>query len=99
MKPEHMKTGKLVNATPETMHRVVGHGLNLEGECRNQNCRVFEKNVWVQLGYGKFHINQEVYNTSCPICKVELPSETVLSLGYTRAIIKAEGKVEGEKKK
>lgn len=81
------------------MHLVVCHGLNLSGICRNQTCRVFEKEVWVKLGYGTFHINQEVYNSSCPICKVELPSETVLSLGYTRAIVKAVGKVEGENKR
>lgn len=99
MKPEHMKTVELRKATPENMHRTICHGLNLRGVCRNQTCKVFEKEVWIKLGYGKFHINQEVYNAKCPICKSEVPEETILSVGYTRAIVKAEGKLEGEKKK
>jgi hypothetical protein len=93
MRPEHMKTVVLGKCTPETRHLVVDGGLNLRGICRNQNCNVFEKSVWVQVGYGTHHINELVYNAPCPICKKDLPAETVLSLGYTRAIVQANGKL------
>lgn len=40
--------------------RIIGPGLNLEGECFNSKCLAFKKRVWIKRKYGLFNISKEI---------------------------------------
>jgi hypothetical protein len=70
MNKDNKKIITLSEYDPKLPHRVVYPGLNLEGVCRNQKCKVFENFVWVRKDYGNFDIGYETDNSKCPICAV-----------------------------
>ena len=48
--------------------RIINKGLNLEGICKNKNCKAFDKKVWTNKQFGLFNLSKEVYKSPCPIC-------------------------------
>ncbi len=49
--------------------RVLNGGLNLRAICATKTCQAFQQIVWVQVGMGKFRINEESAEAKCPECK------------------------------
>ena len=54
--------------------------------------------VWVSLGYGTMFYAEKLYDSPCPICKVDLMPQTIVNIGYRYAKVKFTGrKTTGEK--
>lgn len=62
--------------------RTLGFGLNLEGICKNkkEKCAAQGKRVWVNLGYGEFHMSEQVYQAKCPMCKKPTKGNKLIGL-------------------
>ena len=55
-------------ATDAPDWRIVDQGLNVEGRCNNQECKAHNQIVWVQKGFGKFHMSEITCTSVCPMC-------------------------------
>ena len=52
--------------------RRISRGLNMEGNCQNQKCRLYENRVLSQQEMGEFSINELTVTSACPVCNEEL---------------------------
>lgn len=73
IKNENRHVVTLGKYDPKRRHRSVHPGLNLQGTCRNQECTVYQKEVWIQKGYDHFNIAKIVHQSLCPICCKKVP--------------------------
>lgn len=54
---------------PGLEYRAATGGLCIEGVCKTANCKAFEKNVVVNLGYISFDSKADAGMSECPLCK------------------------------
>jgi hypothetical protein len=64
-------------------------GLNLEGYCRNKNCKAYNKKVICQMGYLDYVFEEDDNKVVCPICKKNIMPE---SCGFSKCVFKIIGK-------
>jgi len=76
--------------------RIAVNGLNLEGYCKNDSCKAYDKiRVIVQWGYRDFDFFKDEHKSKCPLCdKYVAP----ITCGFNNTFWKYEGfkKVAGE---
>lgn len=77
---------------PNNHHRTVYTGMHFEGKCATPYCKVNGKMVWVPLGFGTMFYAEKLYESPCPICKVELKPDSILNIGYRYAKVKFVGR-------
>jgi len=81
---------KFVDDAPDW--RCVVDGLNFEAVCKTPGCDAYQKEVWVQKGYGKFDVLQEIFEGAiCPLCKKN--TEDPMNIGLSNCIAEVEGKM------
>ena len=49
-------------------HRILRFGANFEATCKNNNCSLNNRRVWINAGYDKFNMSRVVNRTKCPKC-------------------------------
>ena len=81
-----MKKTNLVAGREHTKYLWVLPGVNLRGNCSNQLCKG-KDGSWYSLGFGTFNINAEVAKGKCRQCGQKITTKTVVTLGFTRAIV------------
>ncbi len=56
-------------------YRYVSYGLNIQSICSNNDCEVYNKVVWVQIGYvNNYDLFQNIEKIKCPACdKIVVP--------------------------
>ena len=64
-------------------------GLNLEGYCRNKNCKAYNKKVICQMGFVDYVFEEDDNKVVCPICKKKIIPE---SCGFSKCVFKTIGK-------
>jgi hypothetical protein len=89
---EAIKIEKIKKYDSRFRHRIVEPGVNMEGICRNQDCEVFERRVWIPKGYGLIDLSYEINKSACPICREPIESETIRCMGYQNCEIEMKGK-------
>jgi hypothetical protein len=66
------------NSAPEW--RICTNGINILGNCTNENCEAFKEQVIFMYGFGLFDLVHDLEKVECPMCKEYFEPETV---GYT----------------
>eukprot|EP01091_Cochliopodium_minus_P008243 TRINITY_DN1831_c1_g1_i1.p1 TRINITY_DN1831_c1_g1~~TRINITY_DN1831_c1_g1_i1.p1 ORF type:complete len:219 (-),score=42.12 TRINITY_DN1831_c1_g1_i1:23-679(-) len=51
-------------------------GLNLEGICRNKECKAYKKNVSIMVGLGTFNVLKLTSSSVCPCCEKKVTNVT-----------------------
>lgn len=90
---EPIRVEKIKEYDSRYRHRIVEPGLSMEGICRNQDCEVFERRVWIPKGYGLKDLSYEINKSVCPICGEPVESDTIKSMGYRNCEIEVKGKL------
>lgn len=67
-------------------------GLNLEGQCSNQDCRISNRWIVIPLGFGTFSLNKTCAETPCPECKKDIPPTSVNSIIISSCMYQIEGR-------
>jgi hypothetical protein len=76
----------------------VAPGLNLKGQCSNQNCNAYrDKKSWIRKGFGTFEIGKEKSFNLCNGCNKKISGMTVTTMGFYKCHLVVEGiKMENE---
>ncbi|CAF2995409.1 unnamed protein product [Rotaria sp. Silwood2] len=81
---------KLLKLPDELPWRRVKPGISLLGKCKNSNCKAYEKEVVIPIGFRKFDVltDSDSSNAKCPMCAKYVDT---LKLGFNKCQWKMSG--------
>ena len=66
----------------------------MKGSCKNNKCLAYQKDVWVQKGYGHFDFSRNSIGNVCPQCKTQMNSKSFVNIGYKNARVVIRGAID-----